>query len=99
LQTNYKANKGNDFLTKLREVNPANISADQFTAGRNVVGLKDTFVNDLAKGKQTSLAHLIDYINNVTSVEETVTELNTNRRRLEEVNNPFLTLFINTLHS
>jgi len=83
--TNYKANKGNDFLNKLREVNPANLSAEQFTAGRTVVGLKDTFVNDLAKGKQTSLAHLIDYINNVTSVEETVTELNNNRRRLEEL--------------
>jgi chromosome segregation ATPase len=85
--TNYKANKGNDFLNKLREVNPANISADQFAAGRNIYTLKDTFVNDLAKGKQTSLAHLLDYINSVTSVEETVTELNANRRRLEETTN------------
>jgi len=74
-------------LTRLREVNPAHLSAEQFQNARTLAGLKETFLNDLAKGKQThSLAHVLDYLNNISLAETDATEVRNNTRRVEEVN-------------
>jgi chromosome segregation ATPase len=84
--TNYKTAKGAEFLTRLREVNPANLSAEQYQTARTLVVSKETFVNDLAKGKQThSLAHVLDYLNNIAGAEHDATELRTNNARLGEL--------------
>jgi hypothetical protein len=73
-------------LTRLREVNPQNLTTEQFQNAKTLVVSKETFVNDLAKGKQThSLAHVLDYLNNISLAETDATKLDEYIKRLEEL--------------